>query len=376
MNGRTLRSIGIRLRQVDWPFAAVAAVSAAVIVWIARDLSFFHDEWAFIVHRDLTPRSILEPHAEHLSATLVIAYRLLVGTVGTESYAPYLGLLLALHLGVGGMVFALVRREAGRSWALGAMLLFLLFGAGGENILWAFQMGFVGAMAAGMAALVIAPRQPALAAGLLCLGVATSGVALAFVVGTAVQLLLTRPRALAWLALPVGGYLAWYVAIGSGAVGAHRSPSLDGVPEFVATGLAATAAGVLGVENLAVGALGLVALAAAMILARPVPTSAAALLVAGVAFFLITGLVRAQLGPGQADTPRYLYVLAPALLLAAAVALSRLRAIPRLAVGLMLVVALAGNLNLLVQNHDSIRARIDCERALSPAARGMPGNTC
>jgi hypothetical protein len=231
-------------------------------------------------------------------------------------------------------------------------------------------------MAAGLAALVIAPRQPVLAAGLLALGVVTSGVALAFVVGTAVHLILARPRAVAWLALPVGGYLAWYLTIGVGAVGAHRSPSLNGVPEFVATGLAATAAGVLGTENLAIGGLGLIALAVAMFLTRPVPAIVASTLAAGVAFFLITGLVRAQLGPGQADAPRYLYVLAPGILLAAAVALSRLRAIPRLAVGLVLLVAVAGNVGLLIQNHDSIRARIECERALSPQARGMPGNTC
>jgi hypothetical protein len=376
MNGPTLRNARFRSPRVDWSFVAVAAIAASVIVWIGRDLSFFHDEWAFIVHRDLTPRSILEPHAEHLSATLVIAYRILVETVGTATYAPYLGALLALHLAVGGMVFALVRREAGRSWALGAMLLFLLFGAGGENILWAFQMGFVGAMAAGTGAIIVAPRQPALAAVLLCLGVATSGVALAFVVGTAVQLLLTRPRASAWLALPLGGYQLWYVAIGSGAVGAHRSPSLEGVPEFVATGIAATAAGVLGTENLAVGGVALVILVVAMVLARPVSPTVASLLAAGLAFFVITGLVRAQLGAGQADTPRYLYVLAPALLVAAAIALSRLRAVPRVAVGLVLALAIAGNVNLLVQNHDSIRARIQCEQALSPAARGMPGNPC
>jgi hypothetical protein len=376
MNGPALRRARFGFSQVDWPFAAVAAIAAAVIVWIGRDLSFFHDEWAFIVHRDLTPRSILEPHAEHLSATLVIAYRILVDTVGTGTYAPYLGALLTLHFAVGGLVFALVRREAGRPWALGAMLLFLLFGAGGENILWAFQMGFVGAMAAGMAAVVVAPRRPAVASALLCLGLATSGVALAFVVGTGVHLLLARPRAVAWLALPVGGYLAWYLTIGSAAVGAHRSPSLEGVPEFVATGVAATAAGVLGTPNLLIGGVALVILVVVLVLARPVSPTVASLLAAGVAFFVITGLVRAQLGAGQADAPRYLYVLAPAILVAAAIALSRLRAIPRAAVGLLLALAVAGNVNLLVQNHDSIRARIQCEQALSPAARGMPGNAC
>src|SRR5947207_644550 len=90
---------------------------------------------------------------------------------------------------------------------IGAMAVVLMLGSGGDDILWAFQSGTIGAVAAGMAAVVVAPRRPAVAAILLSIALATSGAWLAFFVGTAVHLALTRPRALAWLGLPLGLYL-------------------------------------------------------------------------------------------------------------------------------------------------------------------------
>ncbi len=69
-----------------------------VLVWFGRDMTFYHDEFAFILQRDLSWDGLLVPHNEHLSATLVLLYRVLVGTVGTSSYWPYLGVTFALHV--------------------------------------------------------------------------------------------------------------------------------------------------------------------------------------------------------------------------------------------------------------------------------------
>ena len=148
----------------------------------------------------------------------------LLGTVGMVSYWPYLGVTFALHVAVAGIVYVVVRREAPLAFALGAMALMLLLGSGGDDILWAFQSGTIGATAAGMAALVLAPRRPALAAILLTVALATSGVGLAWFVGTGVHLLLTRPRAIAWLLLPLGLYLVWFVLFATSSV----SPGLGG----------------------------------------------------------------------------------------------------------------------------------------------------
>ena len=148
----------------------------------------------------------------------------------------------------------------------------------------------------------------------------TSGGWLAFLVGTVVHLVLTRPRALVWLALPVGLYLVWYVLFATSAI----SPGLHGLVEYVLTGLYASAAGALGSTALVVGEVALLALVLALGRAWSVPPVVLALLASGVAFFVIAGLVRAQLGAEQATAPRYVYIVAPTLIVAGAVLLARI----------------------------------------------------
>lgn len=362
---------------IGWPPVVLTLGALAILVWLGRDMTFYHDEFAFLLLRDLSPQGILAPHNEHLSATLVILYRALVGTVGTVSYWPYLGVTFALHVIVASIVYVVVRRETTALWALGAMAVMLVLGSGGDDILWAFQSGTIGATAAGMAAVVVAPRRPAIAAVLLTIGLATSGAALAFLVGTAIHLALTRPRALAWLALPVGLYLLWYVTFGATRMVALRSPSLDGVPEYVLTGLMASAAGVVGSVAPFDGSLVLLALAFGIGWARGLPPLVLALLASSVVFFFIAGLVRAQLGAEQATAPRYIYIAAPGLLITGAVLLARLQRPWREIVGIaVLVVALVGNLALLVDSHDRFVSKIECERSMTPVARGSAGNPC
>src|SRR3954451_14798005 len=205
-----------------WRWGPILLVVGALVtlVWFGRDMTFYHDEWAFILQRDLSFDGLLKPHNEHLSATLVVLYRVLLGTVGMGSYWPYLGVTFALHVAVAAIVYFVVRRQAGEIWALGAMAVVLFLGSGGDDILWAFQSGTIGAVAAGMGAVVIAPRRPAVAAVLLTIAMATSGASLAFFVGTAFHLLLTRRRALVWLLLPLVLYGLWYLLFATGSVSA------------------------------------------------------------------------------------------------------------------------------------------------------------
>jgi hypothetical protein len=340
-------------------------------------MTFYHDDFAFLLLRDLSLQGIMAPHNEHLTATGVILYRTLVGTVGTVSYWPYLGVTFALHVIVAGIVYVVVRRETTALWALGAMAVMLVLGSGGDDILWAFQSVTIGATAAGMAAVVVAPRRPAVAAVLLTIGLATSGSALAFLVGTALHLALTRPRALVWLAIPIGLYLLWYVTFGATRMVALRSPSLEGVPEYVLAGLVASAAGVVGSILPVVGSLVLLALAFGIGWARGLPPVVLALLASSIVFFFIAGLVRAQLGAEQATAPRYVYVAAPGLLITGAVLLARLQRPWREIAGVaVLAVALVGNTVLLVDSHDRFMSKIECERSMTPVARGSAGNPC
>jgi len=101
------------------------------------------------------------------------------------------------------------------------------------------------------------------------------------------------------------------------------------------------------------------------------------MLVTSVAFFAIAGLVRAQLGAEQATAPRYIYIAAPGLLIAGAVLLARIPPPWRNAVGtVVLTVALVGNVALLFETHDRLVSKIECEKTMTPVARGSAGNPC
>jgi hypothetical protein len=363
--------------RIDWPPIALSLAALALLVWLGRDMTFYHDEWALILKRDLSIDGILAPHNEHLSATLVVLYRVLLGTVGMGSYWPFLGVTFALHLVVAWLVYVIVRREASVAWALGAMAAMLVLGSGGDDILWAFQSASIGAVAAGIGAIVIAPKRPGLAAGLLTIAMATSGASLAFFVGTGVHLLLTRPRAVPWLLIPLGLYGAWYIAYGAAGVNALRSPSLDGVPAYVAVGLGAAAAGALGSTIVAIGLVACVSLGVLAVRFWPVPSVVVALAAAAVAFFVIAGTVRAELGSDQAAAPRYVYIVAPVFIVAGAVLLSRLRRPTGQWLGaLVLAVAVIGNIGLLFETRDRLASKVECERSMTPLARGSAGNPC
>jgi hypothetical protein len=365
--------VGTAAALITRPPVLLALVAIVILVWLSQGMTFYHDEYTFILLRDLSLRGIFAPHNEHLSATLVILYRVLLGTVGMASYWPYLAVTFALHVAVAGIVFIVVRREAPLAWALGAMAIMLVLGSGGDDILWAFQSGTIGATAFGMGALVIAPRRPAVAAILLTIALSTSGVGLAYFVGTGVHLLLTRRRALPWLLVPLVYYLVWFALFATSSV----SPGLNGLVEYVLEGLTATAAGALGSTSLVVGSLALLALAFGLGRAWDVPPVVLAMLAASVAFFAIAALVRAQLGAEHATASRYVYVAAPAFLIAGAVLLARIPRPVGPAIGsVLLVFALAGNLTLLVQSHDRLLSKVDCERALTPLQRGSAGNPC
>jgi hypothetical protein len=355
------------------PPVLLALLAIVILIWLSQGMTFYHDEYTFILLRDLSLRGIFAPHNEHLSATLVILYRVLLGTVGMASYWPYLGVTFALHVAVSGIVYVVVRREAPMAWALGAMAIMLVLGSGGDDILWAFQSGTIGATAFGMGALVIAPRRPAVAAILLTIALSTSGVGLAFFVGTGVHLLLTRRRALPWLLVPLVYYLIWFALFATSSV----SPGLNGLVEYVLEGLTATAAGVLGSTSLVVGSLALLALAFGLGRAWNIPPVVLAMLASGVAFFAIAGLVRAQLGAEQATASRYIYVAAPAFLITGAMLLARIPRPVGPAIGaVVFAFALAGNLTLLVESHDRLLSKVACEQALTPLQRGSAGNPC
>jgi hypothetical protein len=303
------------------PHARVFVVSAAVIVcagilWLARGYTFYFDEWTFILPADTGFAALLQPHNEHPVMLTRLIYAVLLNTVGMRSYVPYMAVLLALHATSVVLLFQLVRRRAGDAVAIAAALLLLVMGAAWENLLWAFQIAFVGSVACGLGALLVIDTHRSMwLAMLLVFGsLMFSGIGLFFWVAVAVWLLLTpaRRRDLAWLAPVAVAFGAWYLAYGH--AGAPPKPvsliaNLGVLPLYVAWGLGAAVAGLIG-EG---GGIGLALLALAVFALgfswrhRPPDAFAIGIAVALVAFYAVTGINRAQLGYQQSGAGRYVY---------------------------------------------------------------------
>jgi len=311
----------VKTAEVRVPHARVFVALAAVIVcgatlWLARGFTFYFDEWTFILPADTGFAVLLQPHNEHPVMIPRLIYWVLLNTVGMRSYVPYMVVLLTLHATTVALLFELVCRRAGEAVAIAAAMLLLVMGAAWENLLWAFQITFVGSVACGLGALLVIDthRRTWLAMILLFGSLMFSGIGLFFWVAAAVWLLLIpeRRRNLIWLAPVAIAFGAWYLAYGH--AGAPPKPvslmaNLGVLPLYVAWGLGAAVAGLIG-EG---GGIGLALLALAVVALgfswrrRPPDAFAIGIAVALVAFYAVTGVNRAQLGYQQSGAGRYVY---------------------------------------------------------------------
>ena len=374
--------------------AAIAGLGFVVLVWLGRGMTFFWDEWEFIETRSLSdPGTWLAPHNEHWSTLPILVYRALVETVGLHSYMPYLAVVALLHVAVVVAVYRLVRGATDNGpLAVGAGLVVTLFGSGFENLFWGFQIGFVGATALCVWAIValrtdgpISHQRIALVVVLLTAALATAGIAIAFTAVIIVELLLDsrRRHVVAWLVIPVAVWVAWYLSIGRSA--AAYSDNSIGVASFLEApgvmigGFGSAAGAISGVGP----TLGL-AVAAALVIAagwrwyqsgRLAPEFIGP--IAGVAvLYAVVGVTRGLTDVGIAFNPRLTYESAILLLVGAAALLGRIhlpdRGTVRLAIltaaGAVIAISVAFNVRLLLDGRTLFLERADLTRALITVA--------
>jgi hypothetical protein len=300
---------------------AAALVACAAILWLSRGFTFYFDEWEFILRApDWSFTSYLQPHNEHPAMLPRAIYAVLLSTVGLRSYLPYMLVLLALHAASALLLFELVRRRAGDLVGVACALLLLVIGAGWEDLLWAFQMTFVGSVACGLGAFLALEGPPsrrrlAFATALLTASLMFSLIGIFFGLAAAVKLAATpsRRRELLWL-VPIGvAFMAWYVAFGRHGSLPNPPSSASNIlvlPAYVLWGLGSSLLGLTGLGGVAALFLPFVAMGL-LILAwrRRRPDPLAIGVAAGlVAFYLVTGLNRAQLGYQQSGAGRYVYI--------------------------------------------------------------------
>lgn len=311
---------GVRIPHARLAVALAAVAVSGGILWLTRGYTFYFDEWDFIIGAPgWNAASYLQPHNVHPAMLPRLIYAVMLATVGLRAYWPYMVILLTLHATSVILLFELVRRRAGDLIGVACAALLLVLGAGWENLLWAFQMSFVGSVACGLGMLLAlestaSRRRMPLATALLTASLMFSGIGLFFGVAAAVRLLATpdRRKELAWLAPVAVVFGAWYLAYGRS--GAPPNPpstaaNLLVLPLYTLWGMGASAAGLIGeggwfVPPLFVLAAGAVAFAWWRGGLDPLALGVAAGLVT---FYLVTGLSRAQLGYQQSGAGRYAY---------------------------------------------------------------------
>jgi len=205
------------------PIAVAIAVAGCLVIGVeARHSTFTGDDWSFILQRrGLSAGVFLRPHNEHLSALPILAYKVLLAVFGLGSYIPFVVLLLVLHGITCVLLYAITRRYVGPWVALAPTAIFAVLGPAWNDLLWAFQIGYLGSVAAGLGMVLCLERRDRNAdvgAGIL-LGVSLlcSSIGVGMVVFGSLLILLQRPvrwRRLTAVAVPVALYLLWYAFYG------------------------------------------------------------------------------------------------------------------------------------------------------------------
>ena len=142
-------------------FGVLAVASVPLYLALARHEWFFLDEWDFLANRTAwNLGDLLRPHTDHWTTLPILAWRALWWTVGLRSYLPYVFLSVLAHVAVAALTRAVMRRAGVDPWIATIVAgVVLFFGAGAENIMYAFQITFTGALAFGLGQLLLADHD-------------------------------------------------------------------------------------------------------------------------------------------------------------------------------------------------------------------------
>jgi hypothetical protein len=338
--GKRLRVGDVRSPALLPVLLAFSALVFAGILYLTSYKNFYYDEWDFISqYRPGQSTSIWLGHNEHWSTIPILLWKLLFVVVGLKSHIPYEAACAAGHVACVILLFILIRRRSGDLPAFAAASILLVFGSGGTNIVWAFQVGWVGSIAFGLSAMLLLESDlpfrrrvlfvsTALLASLMC-----SGVGLAFLAAVGAEVLFdaNRRRYLLALVVPVLAFGVWFLIYGAGLAGTpgapcptcspsgfganfHHGPmTLDyflTLDRFVVSAAASSLAGIVGLPNVGIVVLPILAVVIAFQWRRSKGIESWQLgMVAGlVAWFTLVGLGRAQTSALASADPHYLYV--------------------------------------------------------------------
>jgi hypothetical protein len=233
--------------------AGAMLVSGAVLLhWLSR-LTFWRDEWGFLLHRrGWGVGTFLDPAVEHLSTLPILFYKVQLATFGMSSPASYQVVAVVGFLASVALLFVYVWLRVGEWLALAAILPILFLGPSWDDLLFPYQIGFFGSTACGIGALLCLDRtsrnRDVAATALLVASLLFSDAGLPFVAAAAVGVGLDRARVRrAYVAVvPAVLWLVWYLGWGHTAntfVSLHNAAN---VPSYVLDGISSSLASLLG----------------------------------------------------------------------------------------------------------------------------------
>lgn len=318
-----------RAQLPDVLLAVVVAVSTGFYLTLARSLWFSADDWAFLLRRGTVSEEVpgaglglWEPHNEHWSTGPILIYRALFAVFGLRHSLPYLGPVLLAHAAVVVLMYLLLVRFGVRRWIAFAVATLLAFnGAGAENTLWAFQIGFVGPIALGLLALWLFDRYDVARWPIwptwvvLTMGLTFSSIGAVMVAFATAYALLRRGVRGAVLvgSVPTAVFAVWFAAAGRYSLDSTPhlglTSTLRNLPPYVWTVLTYSWERVVGVAG--AGAVVVLVLLAAAVVVRA-PDRARRFAWAGlIAAFLLAAMIgtgRAAYGLEHSKASRYVYV--------------------------------------------------------------------
>jgi hypothetical protein len=246
-----------RFRPELGALAILVVASTILLIALESRITFIWDDWEFLLYRrGGGAAAFLDPHNQHIVAGPVAIYKLLLAGFGMDSARPF-QLVSNLFLAISGvLLFVYTRRRVGAPLALMGTALILFFGAAWQDLLWAFQMGLSGSVAAGLGALLALDRDDRkgdlIAVALLSVSTLFTEVGIAFTAGALVDLALRerpwKPR-LYVVAAPLLLYALWWAGWGHQA---HTSFSLRNVgssPGYVLDAASQAIAALLGLAG-------------------------------------------------------------------------------------------------------------------------------
>lgn len=240
---------------------AALLASAALLLALTHGLTYFQDTWEFLINRrSFSADALLTPHNEHIVLIPVTIQLLGLKVFGMTSAAPEYVLLILALLVTATLLFVYVRRRVGPWPALMAAVLLLFLGPAWQDILWPFELGFVGSLLFGLAMLLALDRNDRrgdiAACVFLVVSAGFSSLGVSFMAAAAVNVFQRRhDRGLGRIyvvAVPVVLFAAWYLGWGHEAESHLTLRNILSSPPYVLEGLAASVESLVGLSKAAI----------------------------------------------------------------------------------------------------------------------------